>query len=72
MGEAAIHDDAHRGYRSHRHARKSSLPSIKGVNRNSLKLLMDRPEGLVDDSTPMARRAGNTFANRNNSLQIQT
>ena len=47
--------------------RKSTLPSIKGVNRNSLGLLIDQPEHLFENLTPMARKG---FSTRNNSVMV--
>lgn len=44
---------------------KSTLPSIKGVNRNSLGLLIDHPETLFADLATHTKRG---FSTRNNSV----
>jgi len=48
--------------------RKSSLPMIKGVNKNSLGLLIDQPENLANQLTPLARRGFGALRQRNNSV----
>ena len=50
--------------------RKSSLPMIKGVNRNSLGLLIDQPEALASNLTPLNKRGMASLRGRNNSVQI--
>ena len=53
-----------------RGGRNSSLPTIKGVNRNSLGLLIDEPEKLLSSLTPLSRRGLGGLRGRNNSVQI--
>ena len=58
--------------RGRKHARKSTLPSIKGVNNNSLSLLIDQPDNLMSSLAPLSHRGSNRFGARNNSVQFNT